>query len=196
MLRRGLWFAGGGRAEKSGLGAVGAVDLDEFVVDAEEEEGCGPLADEEGGMLLPRGLKDYGNGHGGEGKAEINTGWNLCGAFFDGGGDLIFLSFTFGYAVVGHIEISRAGFRPCVERCGKDEEGRKDRGSFLHGQNWMGRIEPRCRGMGGRVTTSGQGLSARGFICVIFVDPVEAAFVTGPGFRATWQGQRQKVERG
>jgi hypothetical protein len=38
-------------------GSVGAVDFYEFVVDAEDEEGCGPLSDEESLMLFFSGLK-------------------------------------------------------------------------------------------------------------------------------------------
>jgi hypothetical protein len=83
-------------------GAIGAVKFYELVVDAENEKGCGPLADEERHVVLLRDLVADGDGHRGKSSGEIDAGGNLGGDFFDSCGYLIFLNFTLTYAIVGH----------------------------------------------------------------------------------------------
>ena len=86
-----------------GAGSVGAVDFDQLVVDAEDEEGRSPLTDEEGFVVPLRGLEYDRDSHGSKGESEVGAGGDLCGELFDGCSDLILLSFTLSYAIVGHM---------------------------------------------------------------------------------------------
>ena len=65
------------------LGAVGAELLHEFVVDAEEQEGWRPLADEERVFVAAGDLQRERSGDGAEREPEEGVGWQLGGLFFD-----------------------------------------------------------------------------------------------------------------
>jgi hypothetical protein len=77
--------------------------LHHLVVEAEDKEGCDPLADEEGFMLAAGGLEADGTDDGGDGGSEEDCGWDGAGELFNGCGELVFLGFTGNYAIVGHL---------------------------------------------------------------------------------------------
>src|SRR4051794_12279927 len=72
------------------LDAVGAVELDHFVVEAEDEKRGGPFADEVGLLLGSGDGQDQRGGHAAEGAPEENVGGDLGGLLFDAAGDEAF----------------------------------------------------------------------------------------------------------
>src|SRR5277367_6407284 len=96
----------GKRGQEEGLGdepgffmhiCIGSVLLDHLVVDPEQEEGGGPLSDEQCMVVFAGGLKDERAHNGSQGGAKEKTAGQLGGIAFHHCGGLIFRYFSGAY---------------------------------------------------------------------------------------------------
>ncbi len=79
---------------------VGAVLLDHLVVNPQEKERGGPLADEQGMMVFAVGLEEERTQDRGQGRAQEKAGGQLGGVALHQGGSLIFRDFSGAYAII------------------------------------------------------------------------------------------------
>jgi hypothetical protein len=99
----------GGSVNDSGSGgalpvnyrrSVRSVLLDEFVVEPEEQERSGPLADEQRLVLSPAEMQPQGNPHGRERQSKKRARRDLRCDVFNSGRYLVFPNFTFSHTII------------------------------------------------------------------------------------------------
>src|SRR5271165_3245437 len=79
---------------------IGSVLLDHLVVDPEQQEGGGPLSDEQRMMVFAVGLKDERAQNGSKSRAKEKACGQLGGVAFHHCGSLIFRYFSGAYTII------------------------------------------------------------------------------------------------
>src|SRR5271156_835354 len=80
--------------------SIGAVLLHHFVVNAQQQERCSPLADKQSMVILARALKDEGTRDRGKGRSQEKAGGQFGGVALHQGGGLIFRYLSGAYAII------------------------------------------------------------------------------------------------